>query len=60
MGFCKVKKITQQFGKHFEEIPEGWKTIEEIEYSQEKKIFFNKLPILDKWEKRDNYVQLFE
>ena len=42
--------VTQQFGKPFEFIPEGWKTISKFEFS-EKDVYNlkNELPILDSW-----------
>lgn len=57
---CEIKTITQQFGKYMEEIPEGWKTIIEIESSNPITPFVNELDTLDNWEKVENYIQLLE
>jgi len=42
--------ITQQFGKPFEVIPEGWKTISKFEFSdKDVNNLRNELPVLDSW-----------
>ena len=42
--------VTQQFGKPFEVIPEGWKTISKFEFSEEDAYDLkNELSILDSW-----------
>jgi len=52
--------ITQQFGRAFEVIPEGWKTISKFEFSEKDVCDLRKeLPILDSWTFIDERFYLF-
>ena len=53
--------VTQQFGKPFEVIPQGWKTISKFEFS-EKDIcgLKNSLPIIDSWTFLDDKFYLLK
>jgi len=51
--------VTQQFGKPFESIPEGWKTISKFEFSLEGvRELKSELPILDTWDYSSNKLYL--
>jgi Fic family protein len=53
--------VTQQFGKPFEVIPEGWKTISKFEFSEEDvSNLKNELPVLNTWTSLDDKCYLLK
>ena len=53
--------VTQQMGKPFEVIPEGWKTISKFEFSEEDLYTLkNELPVLDSWTFLDDKCYLLK
>lgn len=45
---CQIVKVTQQFGKIFNEIPHGWKTICQFEFENIPKMI-DSLPVIETW-----------
>lgn len=57
---CKINlvRITQQFGKEFKEIPEGWKTIVELEILEPKPKILKEMPFINDWYESKSFCVL--
>ena len=57
-GTITLKKVTQQFGRLFELIPEGWKTICLFSFSADLSPLLLKLPVVSNWYDSKRYLIL--
>jgi hypothetical protein len=48
-GTMKLKAVTQEFFKSFDSVPQGWKTICEIEFSTPPYQLISRIPIIKDW-----------
>jgi hypothetical protein len=55
---CRVTAVTQEFGKPFDAIPKGWKTITLLEFPDGIPDLIRDLPVVDTWYKSDAEVCL--
>jgi hypothetical protein len=46
---CRIVAVTQQFGRPFDLVPQGWKTICIIEFPKGTPDLIQQLPIIDNW-----------
>jgi len=52
----KIVGVTQQFGKPFDAIPNGWKTICIVEFPQGIPDLIKNLPVVETWFENEKYI----
>ena len=56
---CELEEVTQEFGRPFDHIPSGWKTICKFKFTNEIPLLIQSLPKIDDWsDKKSNSVIL--